>query len=195
MVHHTRRSGSRWHESERVKPIHESRAVSRGSLASRGWSRFQAQQRVHEALPRVGVSTVMGAEKQNKECVLHVCLSCRPPGSARGFDVERPGHTLYRLLKSRLKDDELEAVVDIRPADCLSVCGRACGIALSSDENSWVYLFGDQEGSQSVEEIVECLSLYLRTSDGYLPRSQRPKGMRGAILGRIPPKGVPNASF
>ena len=137
----------------------------------------------------------MGTQNPKKDCVVHICLSCRPAGAARGFDEERPGFKLYKALKSRIRESELEDAVDIRSADCLSVCRRPCGIALSSDDRSWVYLFGDQEEPHSVEEIVECLSLYLNASDGYLPRSQRPKGMRGSILGRIPPKGVPNASI
>lgn len=136
----------------------------------------------------------MGSEKQNKGCVLHVCLSCRPAGTGRGFDEERPGYKLYKALKAGLKDTDLGEAIDLRSADCLSVCRRPCGIAMSSDDNSWVYLFGDQEETHSVEEIMECVSLYLNTSDGYLPRSQRPRGMRGAILGRIPPKGGRNAS-
>ena len=143
----------------------------------------------------MGAPTIMGSEKQRKGCVVHVCLSCRPTGTTRGFDEERPGFKLYKALKSRMRDSELGEAVDVRPADCLSVCRRPCGIAMSADEDSWVYLFGDQEDTHSVEEIMECLALYLDTSDGYLPRSQRPKGMRGAILGRIPPKGARNASI
>jgi len=136
----------------------------------------------------------MGTKNQNKDCVVHVCISCRPAGTARGFDEERPGYKLYKALKSSIAESDLVDSVDVRSAECLSVCRRPCGIAMSAGD-SWVYLFGDQEHTHSVEEIVECLSLYVNTSDGYLPRLQRPKGMRGSILGRVPPKGVSNASL
>ena len=136
----------------------------------------------------------MESKSQDKPYAVHVCTSCRPRGTARGLEEERAGYKLYKALEAKVNESELVDVIDVRPAECLSICPRPCGIAMSSP-NSWVYLFGDQEPTDSVEEILECLSLYVETSDGYMSRLQRPKGMRGSILGRIPPRGVPNASL
>ena len=131
--------------------------------------------------------------KKTASCVVHVCTSCRPAGSPRGLFEERPGYKLYKALQSKVHDSVLKDVVNVQPAECLSVCPRPCGIAISSP-GLWTYLFGDQELPQSVEEIVECLSHYLSTSDGFMSRLERPKGMRRSILGRVPPIGGSNAS-
>jgi predicted metal-binding protein len=49
------------------------------------------------------------------------------------------------------------------------------------------YLFGDQDANPSVDEIVECVALYLRTPEGFMARDQRPKSLRASTLGRVPP--------
>ena len=117
---------------------------------------------------------------------LHVCVSCRPPGAPREPQEKRAGYILYRLLRDALGTSPLKHQVDIKPAECLSVCPRPCGIALSR-AGTWTYLFGDQEPEQNVQDILDCVALYCESSDGYLSRDDRPKALRAAILGRIPP--------
>jgi predicted metal-binding protein len=125
--------------------------------------------------------------------VLHVCTSCRAPGSPREPFYQREGYKLFQALKDELRDSDLEAVVELKPAECLSVCPRPCGIALTS-QGSWSYLFGDQQPIESVKDIIECLKTYIGNAKGVMSRSERPKGLRSAILGRIPPTGGVNAS-
>ena len=126
--------------------------------------------------------------------ILHVCTSCRVPGTPRQPFYQREGHKLFQALQDKLRDTELGEVVEVRSAECLSVCPRPCGIAISSS-GLWSYLFGDQQPSASVEEIMECLATYIGKTDGFMPRDQRPKGLRGSILGRIPPFGGTDASI
>ena len=134
----------------------------------------------------------MSSSNSKSAYVLHVCTSCRATGTPREPFYQRAGHKLFKALESELHDTELGSVVEVRPAQCLSICPRPCGIAISSP-GSWSYLFGDQTPSTSVKEIVECLTLYVATAKGFMPRDQRPKGMRGSILGRVPPSGDPYA--
>jgi len=134
----------------------------------------------------------MASESSERVYVLHVCTSCRPPGAPREPYEQRPGYKLYEALKDELRESALGRLVKVRAAECLSVCPRPCGIAISSP-GSWTYLFGDQQLTASVNEIVECLTLYVSTSKGFMSRSQRPKGLRGSILGRIPPFGGTHA--
>lgn len=124
--------------------------------------------------------------------VLHVCVSCRTPGAPRGPFEDRAGYKLFKALKEELRDTELGDLVELRTAECLSVCPRPCGVAISSP-GAWSYIFGDQQSDTSAKEIVECLALYLSTSKGFMSRNDRPKGLRGSILGRIPPFGGTNA--
>lgn len=117
---------------------------------------------------------------------LHVCTSCRPQGSPREPRESRPGFRLYQKLQVAFEESPLRHRVDVRPAECLSVCPRPCGIALSSP-GAWTYLFGDQHPAESAGDIVECVSLYLGTVDGLMPREERPRSLRASVLGRVPP--------
>ena len=134
----------------------------------------------------------MSSQSSENVYVLHVCTSCREPGSPREPYEQRPGYQLYQALKDELRGTDLGDRVKVQAAECLSVCPRPCGIAISSP-GSWSYLFGDQLPNASVKEIVECLALFVGTPKGFLSRSQRPKGLRGSILGRIPPIGGTHA--
>ena len=136
----------------------------------------------------------MSSIERKGACVLHVCTSCRAAGTPREPFYQRAGYKLFHALKEELSGTKLGELVDLQPAECLSICPRPCGIAVSS-AGSWSYLFGDQESTASVKEIIECLSLYLESEKGFMPRDQRPQGMRRSILGRVPPSGDPYASI
>lgn len=119
-------------------------------------------------------------------CTLHVCTSCRKPGTPREPKESRPGFVLYEKLRKAFQLSSLNHRVDVVPAKCLSICPRPCGIALSSP-GSWTYLFGDQQADQEIDDIVDCVSLYIETSNGFMERHKRPKSLRSSILGRVPP--------
>ena len=117
-----------------------------------------------------------------RSLVLHVCTSCRGAGESRDYP---PGTKLFAELRDAFREHPNAASVEVRPAECLSVCPRPCGIALSSP-GSWTYLFGDQRPAVTVQDIVDCVALYARSIDGHMSRDQRPKSLRTSILGRIP---------
>ena len=126
-------------------------------------------------------------------CTLHVCTSCRPPGTPREPQGRRPGFIFYQQLRDSIDASLLRDRVEVRPAECLSICPRPCGLALSLP-GAWTYLFGDQQPSETTADVMECISLYLDSPDGFMARSQRPKSMRRSILGRVPPlKGALDA--
>ena len=119
-------------------------------------------------------------------CTLYVCLSCRTPDTPREPKEKRQGYILYQKLRETIARSPWHHRVDVKPAKCLSICPRPCGIALASSE-SWTYLFGDQKPNETVNEIVECISTYLKTPNGFMAREKRPKSLRSSILGRVPP--------
>lgn len=123
---------------------------------------------------------------RTKTCSLHVCTSCRKAGSPREPREERPGYRLYQQLVEAVSNGSLKHQVDVKPAECLSLCPRPCGIALSSSD-AWTYLFGDQQPEATATDILECVSRYLASPDGFLARHARPKALQKSILGRIPP--------
>ena len=121
-----------------------------------------------------------------RSCTLHVCTSCRPPGSPREPRESRPGFIFHQELREAFAKSPLRYRVEVRPAECLSVCPRPCGIAFSSP-GAWSYLFGDQHPGESAPGIVECITRYVEAVDGFMPRGERPKPLRASILGRVPP--------
>ena len=124
----------------------------------------------------------------SRSSVLYVCTSCRAPGSPREPRENRAGFKLYQELDTIFRESPLDRHVEVRPTECLSLCPRPCGIALSSP-GAWSYLFGDQRPDESARDIVECVSLYIGTADGFMPRERRPDSLRASILGRVPPQG------
>lgn len=131
-------------------------------------------------------SACSSPKSESSSCTVFVCTSCRPPGSAREPAKGRPGYVLYKQLREAIATSPLREKVDVRPAECLSVCPRPCGLAVSRP-GSWTYIFGDQTPETDVDAIVECLALYLEKPDGFLVRAERPKALRASILGRVPP--------
>ena len=128
----------------------------------------------------------MSTKDTHSTCTLHVCLSCRNSDTPREPRENRQGYILYQKLRETIRTSPLRHQVDVKPAKCLSICPRPCGIALAST-GSWTYLFGDQNPNETVHEIIECLSIYLKTPNGFMARERRPKSLRRGILGRIPP--------
>ncbi|MEL6196122.1 MAG: DUF1636 domain-containing protein [Myxococcota bacterium] len=132
------------------------------------------------------------AEKRTKKdqaartCTLHVCVSCRANDCPREPRQDRTGAHHYRELRAFFENHPLRDRVEVKPVQCLSLCPRPCGIALSSP-GKWSYLFGDQQQGSSAEDIAACVALYLVTDDGVMPREERPKSLRASILGRVPP--------
>ena len=118
---------------------------------------------------------------------VHVCTSCREPGTPRSPKELRAGFRLFQRLKHAFESSPIGDSVEVLPAECLSVCPRPCGIALSSGE-TWTYLFGDQDPQLSTSDIVNCVALYLQSPDGFMRRSERPHSLRESILGRVPPR-------
>ena len=119
-------------------------------------------------------------------CTVHVCTSCRPAGTAREPKENRPGFKLYHRLRRMVETGNLRHRVEVRPTECLSVCPRPCGLAITLP-GSWTYLFGDQDPDLTTSEVIDCVKLYLESPNGFMPRAQRPKAMRSSILGRVPP--------
>ena len=126
--------------------------------------------------------------------VVHVCTSCRARGTEREPKHNRAGFKLYQNLSRFVEKSKLASQVCVQPTECLSLCPRPCGIALSSDD-SWSYLFADQDPESSPSDILKCVSLYMEVAKGFMPRELRPASLRGSVVGRVPPMGRPSAKY
>lgn len=187
----------RWPHSGICGAAHR-RPSERLLVARQGrWFRYEAGRTYALCLQRVTVTetTAYGLAKGSmktqgisRSSVVHVCTSCRLRGSGREPRENRLGFKLYRELRTRFHESPLGQRVEVRPVECLSLCPRPCGIVLTSP-GAWCYLFGDQQPGESADDILECVSLYMGSKDGFMPREQRPKRLRASVLGRVPPYG------
>ena len=132
-------------------------------------------------------SSVDNPSQKSRSSVLHVCTSCRGPGSPREPEENRAGFKLYQELRTIFLDSHLKHSVEVKPTVCLSACSHHCVIAFSSP-GAWSYLFGDQHSDETISDIVEGMSVYTSTDDGVMRREQRPRSLRTSILGRVPPQ-------
>ena len=114
---------------------------------------------------------------------LSICLSCRD--GREEIYMTRGGR---RFAKKLLNKNLLKKQVNLRGVNCMSNCKRACTISLTA-KKSFTYIFGDidPENSEYSESLIELVSKYSLSSDGFLRRRDRPLLFQSSILGRLPP--------
>ncbi len=94
---------------------------------------------------------------------LSICLSCRD--GREEFYMTRGGR---RIAKKLLNKNLLKKQVNLRGVNCMSNCKRACTISLTA-KKSFTYVFGDidPENSEYSESLIELVSKYSLSSDGF----------------------------
>ncbi len=114
---------------------------------------------------------------------LSICLSYRD--GREEIYMTRGGR---RFAKKLLNKNLLKKQVNLRGINCMSNCKRACTISLTA-KKSFTYIFGDidPENSEYSESLIELVSKYSLSSDGFLRRRDRPLLFKSSILGRLPP--------
>ena len=114
---------------------------------------------------------------------LSICLSCRD--GREEIYMTRGGR---RFAKKLLNKNLLKKQVNLRGVNCMSNCKRACNISLTA-KKSFTYVFGDidPENSEYSESLIELVSKYILSSEGFLRRRDRPLLFQSSILGRLPP--------
>ena len=114
---------------------------------------------------------------------LSICLSCRD--GREEIYMTRGGR---RFAKKLLNKNLLKKQVNLRGINCMSNCKRACTISLTA-KKSFTYIFGDidPENSEYSESLIELVSKYSLSYEGFLRRRDRPLLFQSSILGRLPP--------
>ncbi|MBV9076191.1 MAG: DUF1636 domain-containing protein [Methylobacteriaceae bacterium] len=110
--------------------------------------------------------------------VMSVCVTCRRDGEA-----ERVGERLFAALQAAGGP-----AVAVRPVQCLSVCKRACTVALSGP-GRYTYLFGDLDPDRDVAALLEGARLHAEAEHGFLLWRERPEALRRGTVARVPPLG------
>jgi len=119
---------------------------------------------------------------ESKRHHVTVCTDCRRRG-----ETCRPGLDLLHRLTDSLHRLGADTGSDFMVAGtvCMAGCDRPCTIAFQAS-GKVTYLFGDVQPDTDLEALVDFADLYLRMPDGMTREAERPAGLRGKTLARIP---------
>ena len=110
-----------------------------------------------------------------------VCTLCRDP--ATGI---RSGEDLCADLRARLAAHDAPALgYAVEGIACMAGCERPLTVAFQADGKA-SYLFGSIDAQSDAGHLVEFARLYHSLADGWCSSGQRPVGLAGKTLARIP---------
>ncbi len=116
-----------------------------------------------------------------------VCTTCRPAGSSR--ELPPAGEALLAAVMA-LHTEERAAGLQVRGIACMSGCARSCTVALQASGKP-TYYFGDLiADAETASQVIACARLHAQSTDGALPRNERPERLRSGILAKLPALGV-----
>lgn len=112
-----------------------------------------------------------------------VCTLCRdvPTGT-------RSGESLCAELRSRLSAHHEPAVAQgfaVEGVACMADCSRPLTVAFQAQRKA-AYLFGSIDAQADPGDLVRFAKLYASLADGWCNSGQRPAGLAGKTLARIP---------
>ena len=114
--------------------------------------------------------------------IITVCTDCRITGSAC-----RPGLLLLARLNDSLSRMGVASGSDfsIEGTVCMAGCRRPCTIAFQASGKA-TYLFGDIAPDTDIGALVDFASIYAERPDGLTREAERPRGLGGKTIARIP---------
>ena len=118
--------------------------------------------------------------------VMFVCKSCGFSSTRQVHLEKRGGEHLLQQLIDLQEQWHLQSEYRVEAVPCLSACNRRCVVALSAP-NKTTLMFGDLLPLESAEQILQLAEQYHASSDGMVPRQERPEMLKKGILARIPP--------
>ena len=117
---------------------------------------------------------------------IFVCTLCRDPATG-----EKTGEALCADLRSRLAAHHEPAVARgyaVEGIACMAGCGRPLTVGFQA-EGKAAYLFGSIDARADAADLTRFASLSLSLTDGWCNSGQRPAGLAGKTLARIPGPG------
>ncbi|MBN9055766.1 MAG: DUF1636 domain-containing protein [Rhizobiales bacterium] len=109
-----------------------------------------------------------------------VCSRCK----------DAAGRPAAAALQARLGPHRTEGGFRLETAACLAGCARPLAVAFTAPEKA-TFLFGDIDPARDVNALLAFGRQYRDLSDGWCNEGQRPAGLRGKTLARIPHIGGP----
>jgi predicted metal-binding protein len=109
-----------------------------------------------------------------------VCIRCRGPRTVDGG----PGIRLISLLHA-LFDGTLTSNFHLAEAHCMAGCGRPLTVAYTAPGKA-SHLFGGVDPDRDAPHLIDFARLYQILPDGWCREGERPPGLVGKTLARIP---------
>ena len=115
-----------------------------------------------------------------------VCITCRHKAGAPD-DQCRPGRLLIERLRAAmdLAGEAVGADFEVRGTACMAGCDRPCTVAYYGSHKA-TYLFGDIDPDEDIDDLLAFARQYAGLHDGWCSSAQRPKGLSGKTLARVP---------
>ncbi|OJF91961.1 DUF1636 family protein [Pararhizobium antarcticum] len=123
----------------------------------------------------------MAKSSSNKHAIT-VCTDCRITGTPCRPGLEllaRLNESLARLGRPLDRDFSVSGTV------CMAGCTRPCTIAFQASGKA-TYLFGDILPDQDIDDLMAFAGLYAGRGDGLTRAAERPWGLNGKTIARIP---------
>ena len=124
----------------------------------------------------------------DRRTVLHICLTCRPAGSAPeapdAADEPAAGAAMHDAVVRRLRERALEASIGVNPVTCMANCERGCSAAFSAP-GKWAYLAGFLNAGLA-DDLIDYALVYDRSQTGVVMPSKRAPSLRNVIIARLP---------
>ncbi|MEM6678834.1 MAG: DUF1636 domain-containing protein [Pseudomonadota bacterium] len=113
-----------------------------------------------------------------------VCTRCRRTGQRC-----LPGYELISRLRAAVdlaqRSGLLDADFSVEGVACMAGCDRPCTVAYRADGKS-CYLFGDIDEGVDINSLIAFAAQYAASEDGWTSATERPQGLSGKTLARIP---------
>jgi predicted metal-binding protein len=121
---------------------------------------------------------------------LVVCSNCRFSERAHEDENGQRGGALFAAsLMASLAGHPCRDRIEIQPMPCLYACGNYCSAYIRS-ERRFGYILGRFTPSREhALALLDYVAQYLNTTDGVVPYSHWPRGIKGHFLARVPPDG------
>ncbi len=123
----------------------------------------------------------MAKSSSNKHTIT-ICTDCRITG-----EPCRPGLELLARLNESLATltRPLDPDFSVAGTVCMAGCSRPCTIAFQASGKA-TYLFGDIMPDHDIDDLVAFAGIYAGRTDGLTREAERPRGLNGKTIARIP---------
>ncbi|MDE0333951.1 MAG: DUF1636 domain-containing protein, partial [Defluviicoccus sp.] len=113
--------------------------------------------------------------------VLHICLTCRPAGTAPDAPNDpAAGSRFHDAVLSRLSVRDLEDSIRVNPVTCMANCEQGCSAALSAP-GKWSYIAGFL-GAHLADDVIDYALVYAASRTGVVMPSKRAPSLRDAVV-------------